>query len=80
MNILVVLIYILLAVSIFAFLKISDLQWNNKPILKLSTRLAIALIVPLILIVAFMIFMALFVVLAIIFIIIFIVSFLEKRR
>ncbi|MEK6922315.1 MAG: hypothetical protein AABX08_00775 [Nanoarchaeota archaeon] len=48
-------LYVLLLLSIFIFVKTSELKISNIPIIKLKYRIAIALFFPVILILAFLI-------------------------
>jgi hypothetical protein len=79
-NTFIILLYIVLAIAIFVFLKTSKLSWNGRPLVRFPTRILISLIVPLILIAAFMFVMMVFVILAIILIAVFIMGLLQGRK
>ena len=80
MNWFIILIYIVLAIGIFTFLRISDLRWNGRPLVRLPIRLAIALIVPFILIAAFILFIYLFIIIALIIVVVFVMGMLGRKR
>ena len=74
-----VVLYIILVIGFFTFLKVSKLEWGGK-LIGLLGRILIALIVPAILVVTFVFARTVFTVLALIIVVIFVANFFQRRK
>jgi len=75
-----ILLYVVLAIAIYTFLKVSSVKIGRGPLLDFRTRLAIALIAPFFLMLLFVFLFVIFVIVIVFLILMFIASLLFGRK